>query len=139
MALEENRRERDYLFGRLLAIAEQVERSAQSVAGETRDTHAARLMQRFADRPSSTWRTIALALNPYWSRLTANRPGVAHLMRVRLDEVCGLFDTEDFTSDKPLGSAFLLAYHCQRQALWVRHQQELNDEQATEVANTINA
>ncbi len=139
MALEENRRERDYLFGRLLAIAEQVERSAQRVAGETRDTHAARLMQRFADRPSSTWRTIALALNPYWSRLTANRPGVAHLLRVRLDEVCNLFDTEGFTSDKPLGSAFLLAYHCQRQALWARHQQELNDEPATETPNTTHA
>jgi CRISPR-associated protein Csd1 len=136
MALEESRRERDYLFGRLLAIAEQVERSAQRVAGETRDTHAARLMQRFADRPSSTWRNIALALNPYWSRLTANRPGVAHLLRVRLDEVCDLFDTEDFTSDKPLGSGFLLAYHCQRQALWARHQQDLSDD---DTSNTTNA
>jgi CRISPR-associated protein Csd1 len=136
MALEENRRERDYLFGRLLAIAEQVERSAQRLEGKARDTHAARLMQRFADRPSSTWRNIALALNPYWSRLTANSPGVAHLLRVRLDEVSNLFDTDDFISDKPLGSGFLLAYHCQRQALWARHQQDLAEGDAP---NTTNA
>jgi CRISPR-associated protein Csd1 len=132
MALEENRRERDYLFGRLLAIAEQVERSAQRVAGESRDTHAARLMQRFADRPSSTWRTIALALNPYWSRLSANRASTSHFLRVRMGEVCDLFSPDDFTSDKPLGSGFLLAYHCQRQAFYTRHQGDLGEKEASE-------
>ena len=65
MTLETDRRTRDYLYGRLLAIAENIESRALFVARETRDTTAARLMQRFADRPYSTWRTIELALVPY--------------------------------------------------------------------------
>jgi len=48
MALEENRTTRDYLFGRLLAIAENIEQRALHVAGENRDTNAAKLMQRFS-------------------------------------------------------------------------------------------
>src|SRR5262249_35446950 len=57
MSLEEGRTTRDYLYGRLLAIAERLESVALYAAGETRDTTASRLMQRFADRPYSTWRT----------------------------------------------------------------------------------
>ncbi|WP_354005778.1 type I-C CRISPR-associated protein Cas8c/Csd1, partial [Aeromonas caviae] len=54
MALEQDRITRDYLYGRLLAVAENIESQALFVAGEKRDTMAARLMQRFADRPYST-------------------------------------------------------------------------------------
>jgi len=75
MTLETDRTSRDYLYGRLLAIAEHIEGRALYVGGETRDTTAAKLMQRFADRPASTWRTIELALTPSKSRLRAKRAG----------------------------------------------------------------
>jgi CRISPR-associated protein Csd1 len=75
MALEENYHSRDYLYGRLLAIAERIEDVALSVSGENRSTTAARLMQRFADRPFETWRTIELALQPYMQRLRVSRAG----------------------------------------------------------------
>ena len=74
MALEPDRTTRDYLYGRLLAIAEHIEDRALYVAGERRDTSVAKLMQRFADRPCSTWRTIELSLSPYKTRLQAKRP-----------------------------------------------------------------
>lgn len=57
MSLEPERCSRDYLYGRLLAIAEHIEERALYV-GEKRDTNAAKLMQRFADHPFSTWRVI---------------------------------------------------------------------------------
>jgi CRISPR-associated protein Csd1 len=76
MALEEHRTTRDYLFGRLLAIAENIEQRALHVANEQRDTNAAKLMQRFADHPCSTWRNIEGALTPYKTRLRAKRPSV---------------------------------------------------------------
>ena len=69
MALEPDRKSRDYLYGRLLAVADNLEKYALDMAGEKRDTTAARLMQRFADRPASTWRTIELALRPSMTRL----------------------------------------------------------------------
>ena len=117
MTLETDRKTRDYLYGRLLAIAENIESRALFVARETRDTTAARLMQRFADRPYSTWRTIELALVPYKTRLRASRGGFLFKMDMLLDDVMGAFSGDDFTQDGPLSGEFLLGYHCQRQAL----------------------
>ena len=120
MSLEEDRTTRDYLFGRLLAIAENIEDRALGLAKETRDTHATKLMQRFANHPCSTWRTIELALAPSMSRLRSNRPSV-HLERKKLlDAVIGMFRQDDFTSDAKLSGEFLLGFHCQRAALWLK-------------------
>ena len=117
MTLETDRTSRDYLYGRLLAIAEHLEGRALYVAGESRDPNAARLMQRFADRPASTWRSIELALAPYKTRLRAKRPGFLHKMEERLDEVISAFTQEDFVDDRKLSGEFLLGYHCERRAL----------------------
>lgn len=117
MTLETDRTSRDYLYGRLLAIAEHIEGRALYVGGEMRDTTAAKLMQRFADRPASAWRTIELALTPAKSRLRAKRAGFLHEMERLHDEVVSSFVGEDFLDDGKLSGEFLLGYHCQRQAL----------------------
>lgn len=117
MALELDRTSRDYLYGRLLAIAEHIESRALYIAGEKRDTTAARLMQRFADRPSSTWKTIELSLRPYMTRLRALRPAFLHAMEKQLDDVIAAFEEDGFIRDTSLTGEFLLGYHCQRQAL----------------------
>jgi CRISPR-associated protein Csd1 len=117
MALETDRRSRDYLYGRLLAVAEHIEGRALYVAGEKRDTTASKLMQRFADRPASTWRIIEPALKPYISRLRAKRAGFMFEMDKLLDEIIPGFIGDDFLDDSKLSGEFLLGYHCQRQAL----------------------
>ncbi|MDT3707938.1 MAG: type I-C CRISPR-associated protein Cas8c/Csd1 [Thiobacillus sp.] len=117
MTLETERTSRDYLYGRLLAIAEHIEGRALYVGGETRDTTAAKLMQRFADRPASTWRIIEPALKPYMSRLRAKRPPFLREMEKLLDEVIPSFQGDDFMDDSKLSGEFLLGYHCQRQVL----------------------
>lgn len=127
MSLETDKSSRDYLYGRLLAIAERIEEVALNVAGENRPTTAARLMQRFADRPFSTWRNLELALIPYMQRLQNSRAGFLVNRKKELDEVLGLFNTSDFTNDKALSGEFLLAYHCQRQIL--RNKPETDFEQ----------
>ncbi len=124
MTLETDRTSRDYLYGRLLALAEHLEGSALYVAGEKRETTAARLMQRFADRPASTWRSIALALSPYKTRLRAKRPGLLHKMETQVDEVVASFSGSDFLDDRRLSGEFLLGYHCQRQALHPSKQED---------------
>lgn len=117
MALEPDRNTRDYLFGRLLAIAEHIEQRALYAAGEKRDTHAAKLMQRFADHPCATWRQIELALNPSRSRLRARSPGYLHQLEQEIDQIVGQFREGDFTQDSKLTGEFLLGYHCQRAKL----------------------
>ena len=120
MSLEENRTTRDYLYGRLLAIADNIEHRALRLAKEERDTGAAKLMQRFANHPCSTWRNIELALAPYQSRLRSKRPSVLLEREKLLDEVIGKFNGEDFFSDSKLSGEFLLGFHCQRAALWAK-------------------
>lgn len=119
MALEENRTSRDYLYGRLLAVADNIEHYALSSAETNRDTMAARLMQRFADRPYSTWRTIELALTPYKSRLRASDKKAGFLWKREklMDEIQHIFIADDFTNDRALSGEFLLGFHCQRRAL----------------------
>lgn len=113
MALDPNRKTRDYLYGRLLALAESLEEWALNKAGEDRPTNAARLMQRFAERPYSTWRTIELALTPYKARLG----GKSKKRQRMIDDVIASFSPEDFISDKRLSGEFLLGYHSQREDL----------------------
>lgn len=118
MALDRERKTRDYLYGRLLALAENMESYALYLGKETRATNAEKLMQRFADHPCSTWRIIETSLTPHKIRLSAKRPGFLFNVQSELDEVLGSFEpVEDFTSDKALSGEFLLGYHCQRQAL----------------------
>ncbi len=113
MALDENRTTRDYLYGRLLALAESLEQWALNESEEKRPTTAARLMQRFSDRPFTTWRSIELALSPYKMKLGQASAKRQHL----ISSVICSFKHDEFMSDKPLTGEYLLGYHCQRMAL----------------------
>ena len=63
MALEETRTTRDYLYGRLLALADSLEEWALSEAKEGRQTNAARLMQRFC---RTAFQHLGAPLNWRW-------------------------------------------------------------------------
>jgi CRISPR-associated protein Csd1 len=117
MALEVERNSRDYLYGRLLAVAEKIESMALYFAKEKRETTAARLVQRFADRPFSTWPTIETSLAPYKSRINAKAPGLLNGYIELIDEICSQFQADEFAHDSRLSGEFLLAYHCQRKWL----------------------
>ncbi len=126
MGLDETYRERDYLYGRLLAVAEKIEQVALNIAGENRATTAERMMQRFADRPFVTWRNIELALRPYMHRLKNSRAGFLVNRQKDLDAILNAFEIEEFKSDKPLTGEFLLGFHAQR--LFLNQKNEVSDE-----------
>jgi CRISPR-associated protein Csd1 len=117
MALEEDNTSRDYLYGRLLAVADDIESYALYKAGEKRNTTADRLMQRFADRPFSTWRNLELSLKPYMHRLQNVAGGFLKIRKDLMDEILAAFETADFTAEKALTGEFLLGFHCQRLVL----------------------
>ena len=79
--LKKKESSRDYLYGRLLAVADQIESTALHLAKETRGTTASRLMQRFSDRPYSTWKNIEEALKPYKDRIRAKYLACLTVMR----------------------------------------------------------
>ena len=135
MTLERGRTSRDYLFGRLLAVAERIEDMALYLAKEKRDTSAAKLIQRFADHPYSTWRTIELSLAPYKTRLRARSPGFLVNMEKLLDGIVSTFNDQDFMSEARLSGEFLLGYHCQRQALRPKSESDKAEESAENQTN----
>ena len=111
MSLDTQNRSRDYLYGRLLAVAENTESYALYLAGEKRATTAERYMQRFAEHPFATWRNIELALKPYQERLHNNGKDTG---AQAIGEIMELFAIDDFTCDDKLSGEFLLGYHCQK-------------------------
>lgn len=138
VALQENYTSRDYLYGRLLAIAEDIESLALYVAGENRVTTAQRYMQQFANRPFSTWRNIELSLDPYMKRLKNNRPDYLFNKQNLLNDVMSKFDINDFNNNTPLSGEFLLGYHCQKMAFYLAKQTKKTDEK-TDSNQKINA
>lgn len=131
MALETERVTPDYLFGRLLAIADNIEQFALADAGVNRETEAERLMQRFADHPCATWRNIELKLKPYCARLRSRAPKFLVAREILLAEVMDMFNADDFIAQRRLSGEFLLGFHCQRQALRKKSDKIANIEEPT--------
>ena len=103
--------DRSYLFGRILACAEQIERRVQSQTGETRPTNAERLRLVFVQRPAKTTALLQQKLTPYLNRMRAN--GVSRDKRYStLQELAGRLGAENYTN-KPLNELYLLGYACQ--------------------------
>ena len=133
MALDQEIRSRDYLYGRLLAVAEQLESYALYVAGEKRATTAERYMQRFAEHPYATWRNIELALRSYQDRLRHSRGGFLKNRMDEIKQIMALFEREDYMRDDKLSGEFLLGYHCQK----MHYQEKLDAKNAETEAEEI--
>jgi CRISPR-associated protein Csd1 len=111
MALDETQKDRSYIFGRLLAIAQEIEEEALYVAGEKRETNAERLMHQFRFHPYKTWGIITDKLRPYIARL-GFKGGVLKELMTRVN---AMLPYEEFISLKKLDDSYILGYYCQRQ------------------------
>lgn len=111
MALNEESRDRSYIFGRLLATAEMLEKSALRGGGkEIRNTAAEKYFVRFQRYPVETWNTIRNQLHPYILKLNAE--GKKFYVE-KLDEIT---DKLDITDKSKLEPTFLQGYSCQMMA-----------------------
>lgn len=109
VALDKNQKDRSYLFGRMLAIADVLEERALYKAGINRSTNAIRYMNAFSNHPLKTWRIIQENLIPYQARLR----GKGSYYQKLLDEIGDSFKFEHYT-DKALNGKYLLGYYSQR-------------------------
>ncbi|MGR6117591.1 type I-C CRISPR-associated protein Cas8c/Csd1 [Aeribacillus composti] len=125
MALDTENNDRDYLFGRLLAIADVLERRALD-SDETRATNAIRYMNAFSRHPERTWKIIQESIQPYQMRLGTRGLYLSKL----IDEVASRMKFEDF-NNKPLSGKYLLGFYSQRHALYQKS--EKNTEPTNEV------
>lgn len=119
MALQQACASRDYLFGRLLALANKVEKVALSSSEAKRLTTAERFMTQFVNRPASTWLNISNALVPYQQRLFNNYPGYDKATKALISQITDMFEPSDFTSNQKLSPEFLLGFH--NQMMWLEN------------------
>lgn len=120
MALDETCKRRDYLYGRLLALADRIEyRTFDKEDG--RETNAKRYMCAFSQHPFRTWKVIEEKLEPYLSRLKpAERLTYLRLM----NEIYNNFSIDDYEDDTALNGLYLLGFHNQSYALQKRRENE---------------
>ena len=113
MELNEESRDRSYIFGRLLATAEMLERRVLQRSETKRNTAAEKYFVRFQRYPVETWNTIINQLNPYITKLTEKEK------KFYVDEgIVKLTTMLDWTDKSKLEPTFLQGYSCQMMAYW---------------------
>lgn len=123
MALNRDSKDRSYLFGRLLAVADRIEYRTYDEG--SRQTNAKRYMNMFSQRPSRTWRMIAERIEPYKQKLsTGEMLYYEHL----IEEICQNFAEDGFADNSPLDGLYLLGYYHQSYEL-----RNKNDKKGDEV------
>jgi CRISPR-associated protein Csd1 len=125
MELNNDCRDRSFLWGRLLACAEDVESKARYFQDKNntdkRPTNALRYMSAFRAHPLRSWTTIMAQLQPYLMML----PGREWCLR-QIDEITSLFEFDGF-DDKPLDGRYLMGYSLQRMAIYNRNKNDKNN------------
>ena len=106
-------KDRSYLYGRLLAVAEKIERCTFE-KDETRATNAERYMRQFSQTPFRTWEVIRRNTQTYLNRL---KPGSREYFKDLYGQIEALFESGCYEERKALDGKFLLGYDCQREAL----------------------
>lgn len=111
LALEKECKDRNYLYGRLLAVADRIEYRTYDMDRDAgRVTNAKRYMSTFAQRPYDTWKIIEENLQPYLNKLKAvERRYYENL----IDEICQQFTSESFCDNTKLDGLYLLGFHSQ--------------------------
>lgn len=103
-------RERDYLYGRLLAVADKIGTDADNDHKNTVPNHAIRAMHRLAQRPFETWTELYLSLLP---TLCGLETGTALWYQKIIGGIERLFKPEERADRRALSYRFLQGYACQ--------------------------
>jgi len=123
VSLDIETNDRDYLFGRLLAVADVLEKNALD-KDEKRATNAIRYMNAYSKHPMRTWHIIQERLQPYQMKLGSGNFYYSKM----IDEIGFKFNPEDF-NDKALSGKYLLGFYSQRYELYrKKNEPEIQDE-----------
>ncbi|WP_432628882.1 type I-C CRISPR-associated protein Cas8c/Csd1 [Brotaphodocola sp.] len=129
MAVDQECKERDYLYGRLLAVADRIEyRTYEKQQDDSRVTNAKRYMNVFSQRPYETWKVIEENIQPYLNKLPMIQE--KRYYENLLNEICSQFTVEDYKNNERLSGLYLLGYHCQSYDL--KNHKEKNTEENKE-------
>ena len=128
VALDNKEKDRNYLYGRLLAVADRIEYSTYDEKDGGRVTNAKRYMSTFSQRPYETWKVIENIL-PYMNKL-----GIAtqKFYENLLNEIYDLFEKETFMDNKRLDGLYLLGFHSQAYDLKLKKEKVEDKKESSE-------
>ena len=118
MALEPERLDRSYQFGRLLAVMEKAERDTYD-SKDSREPNAIRMQSIFCQRPMYAANHLEKQLErAYFPRLT---PGVRIWYKNLIGQIMQIISTFPQQEwDRPLDDSYLMGYYLQRSALYTK-------------------
>lgn len=130
MALEPEKKNRSYQFGRLLAVLEKAERDAFD-NGEKREPNAIRMWSLFVKRPMYATTVIIEQLkNAYYPRLEPGKRGYYDKLIEGIMRVISEFPENEI--GKPLGEEYLMGYYLQKDALYPKKNNDNDDDDNNE-------
>lgn len=127
LALEPERKDRSYQWGRLLAVMEKIERDTYD-ADEKRETNAIRLQSVFVQRPGYAAKIVMDQLKTaYYPRLSVGLRCYYDRLIGEIMEMLSRFDPADY--GKPLTETYLPGYYLQKNAFYTKKSNEEMEEE----------
>lgn len=110
--LDKQIKDRNYLFGRLLAIADIAENESKKEKQKGYLTNAQRYMTTFAQQPLTVWKTIYLKLMPYLIKMgkDESKNYIVNRTQREISEISILLQGDVQKLDQPLNGSFLIGY-----------------------------
>ena len=134
MALEPEKKDRSYQFGRLLAVLERAERSTYDENDSKRETNAIRMQQVFVRRPAYASKIIIEQLKTaYYPKLSTGSRVFFDRLIGEIMEVISECGEKDF--NKPLEEGYLMGYYLQKNSFIKKNSSETLTENNTEDEN----
>lgn len=115
-----------YLYGRLFAVADAIERQARAkrdTNSASLPTHAIRLMKLFVQRPAETWKNLHMQLIPYLSILgEEQKAGYYQKIIAQIEQT---FVPEQRMQNQPVTEQFLIGLYAQNRELFTTKEQRV--------------
>lgn len=128
MALEPQKKDRSYQYGRLLAVLEKAEKDTY-LPGEERETNAIRMQSVFVNRPAYAAKILIEKVKTgYYPKLNGG-------LKLKYEKLIGeimavISEFPDNEYNKSLSETYLLGYYLQKNSLYAKKE---NDTENTEV------
>ncbi len=126
MALETEKKDRSYQYGRLLAVLEKIEKDTYDNENN-RTTNAMRMQSVFVKRPAYAAKLIIEQLkNAYYPKLSFSGRTYYDKLIGQIMEVISECGESEY--NKPLTEAYLLGYYLQQNSLYSKKENKESEE-----------
>ncbi len=129
--LDLEKTDRNYVYGRILAVLEYLEERSLGDNNINRLTNVDRLWNSYINSPGKTLKVLMDKGKPYWNRLKKNNPGLFVNKQKELQDCIDLLaKSGEENKNKPLNEEFVFGYYAQKKDFFTkkdRRREEEND------------